>query len=232
MIRVRGAQERGHFDYGWLDTYHTFSFGDYVDARHMGFRGLRVLNEDRIRPNEGFPTHAHRDMEILTWIVEGALRHEDSMGNGSVLRAGEAQRMTAGKGVQHSEVNPSGTETCHLLQLWLLPERTGLLPSYQQKYFPVEERTDRLALIASRDARAGSLSIHSDVDVWAALLSEGTRVVHRPARGRHAWVQVVRGRVGLEGVELVAGSGAGVSGVSALEIRAREPAELLLLDLA
>ncbi len=232
MIRIRGAKERGHFDYGWLDTYHTFSFGDYVDSRHMGFRVLRVLNEDRILPGEGFPTHSHRDMEILTWIVSGALRHEDSMGNGSVLRAGEAQRMSAGKGVKHSEFNGSDSEPCHLLQVWILPERTGLLPSYQQKHFPSEERTDRLALIASRDARSGSLAIHQDVDVHAAIQSEGVRLVHRPSRGRHQWVQVMKGRMALEGLELPAGAGAAVSGESSLELRALERAEFLLFDMA
>jgi hypothetical protein len=232
MIRVRGAGQRGHFDYGWLDTYHSFSFGDYVDPRHMGFRAMRVLNEDRIQPGQGFPEHSHRDMEILTWIVAGTLRHEDSMGNGSILRAGEAQRMSAGKGVSHRELNPSTSEVCHLLQVWILPERTGYLPSYQQKHFALEERSDRLQLVASRDARSGSLAIHADVDVYAARLAQGGMLVHRPPRGRHAWLQVVCGRLTLAGTELAAGAGAAASDEPALEIRAKEPAEFLLFDLA
>lgn len=231
MLTVRKSEERGHFDHGWLDTYHTFSFGDYQDPRHMGFRALRVINEDFVKPDEGFGTHPHRDMEILTWILAGELQHKDSMGNGSVIRPGEAQRMTAGTGVTHSEFNPSKTRSVHLLQIWILPEAKGLAPGYEQKDFPAEERKNRLRLIASRDGRDGSVVIHQDARVFASLLDAGKAVEHAPASGRHAWIQVARGSVRVNGAALAAGDGAAASEESLLRIEAAENAEILLFDL-
>jgi quercetin 2,3-dioxygenase len=231
MITVRKSEERGHFDHGWLDTYHTFSFGDYQDPRHMGFRALRVINEDFVKPGEGFGTHPHRDMEILTWILVGELEHKDSMGNGSVIRPGEAQRMTAGTGVTHSEFNPSRENSVHLLQIWILPEAKNLAPGYEQRNFSPEERKNRLRLIASRDGRDGSVVMHQDSSVFAALLDAGQSVEHVPAPGRYAWIQVARGGVGVNGVALAAGDGAAASGESSLRIEAAKDSEILLFDL-
>src|SRR2546422_700996 len=231
MIRIRRSAERGHADHGWLDTYHTFSFAEYHDPRHMGFRHLRVLNEDRVQPGRGFPTHAHQDMEIITYVLEGALEHKDSLGNGSIIRPGDVQRMSAGTGVTHSEYNPSRTEPVHLLQIWILPERTGLPPSYEQRTFSEAERRGLLRLIASRNGRDGSVTIHQDADVYATLLEPRTEVVHRLRPGRHAWVQVARGAVGLDDQRLEAGDGATVSEESALRIAAAAPSEVLVFDL-
>ena len=232
MITVRPAAERGHFDHGWLDTYHTFSFASYHDPRHMGFRSLRVINEDRVQPGEGFGTHAHRDMEILTWVLEGALEHKDSMGNGSVIRPGDIQRMSAGTGVTHSEFNPSREGLVHLLQIWLLPSRRGLAPGYEEKRFPPQARRGGLCLLAARDGRDGAVSIHQDADLWTALLERGESVRHALAPGRSAWLHVARGAVSLNGVALGAGDGAAVSGEAALEITASTRAEVLVFDLA
>jgi len=232
MITVRPAAERGHFDHGWLDTYHTFSFASYHDPRHMGFRSLRVINEDRVRPAEGFGTHAHRDMEILTWVLEGALEHKDSMGNGSVIRPGDIQRMSAGTGVTHSEFNPSREELVHFLQIWLLSSERGLVPSYEEKRFPPEARRGGLCLIAARDGRDGAVTIHQDADVWTALLEPGETVRHPLELGRHAWLHVARGEVSVHGSTLRAGDGAAVSAEKALEISAPAPAEVLVFDLA
>ena len=212
MITVRRSSERGHFDHGWLDTRHTFSFADYRDPRHMGFRSLRVLNEDRVRPGQGFATHGHRDMEIVSVVLEGALSHRDSMGNGSVIRPGDVQRMTAGTGVRHSEFNPSPSEPVHFLQIWILPDREGLSPGYEQKHVPPEERRDRLRLLASPDGADGSLTVHQDARIYATALGPGAEVRHRIAPGRHAWVQVTGGALDLNGVPLEAGDGAAVSG--------------------
>ena len=231
MIAVRPAAERGHADHGWLDTRHTFSFASYHDPRHMGFRSLRVINEDRVQPAEGFGTHAHRDMEILTWVLEGALEHKDSMGNGSVIRPGDLQRMSAGTGVTHSEFNPSREAPVHFLQIWLLPRERGLPPGYEQKGFPQEARRGRLRLIAAGDGREGAVTIHQDADVWTALLQPGESVRHALAPGRYAWVHVARGAVSLNGSTLGAGDGAAVSDESALEITAAAGAEVLLFDL-
>ena len=231
MIAVRPAAERGHADHGWLDTRHTFSFASYHDPRHMGFRSLRVINEDRVQPAEGFGTHAHRDMEILTWVLEGALEHKDSMGNGSVIRPGDLQRMSAGTGVTHSEFNPSREAPVHFLQIWLLPRERGLPPGYEQKRFPQESRRGRLRLIAAGDGREGAVTIHQDADVWTALLQPGESLSHRLAPGRYAWVHVARGAVSLNGSTLGAGDGAAVSDESALEITAAAGAEVLLFDL-
>jgi quercetin 2,3-dioxygenase len=232
MITVRPATERGHFDHGWLDTSHTFSFASYHDPRHMGFRALRVINEDRVQPGEGFGTHAHRDMEILTWVLEGALEHKDSMGNGSVIRPGNIQRMSAGTGVTHSEFNPSSEAPVHFLQIWLLPSQRGLPPSYEEKRFPPEALRGRLALIAAGDGREGAVTIHQDADLWAVHLGPGESVSHDLKPGRHAWLQVARGAVTLSGMPLGAGDGAALTGEPAFEISAAAPAEVLLFDLA
>ena len=231
MITVRRAAERGQEDYGWLDTRHTFSFGEYHDARHMGFRTLRVINEDRVRPERGFGKHAHRDMEIVSYVLEGALAHEDSMGTGSVIQPGDVQRMTAGTGVTHSEWNHSKTESVHFLQIWILPERRGLQPSYEQKTLSPAELQDRLRLVASRDGRDGSLTIHQDAAIYAGRLGAGHEVEHLLGAHRHAWVQVARGAIDLNGTALATGDGAGVSDEARLALRAREDAEILVFDL-
>lgn len=232
MITVRPSDERGRFDHGWLDTRHTFSFGDYVDPQHMGFRQLRVLNEDRVRPGRGFPTHSHRDMEIISYVLDGALEHRDSLGNGSVIRPGELQRMSAGTGVTHSEYNPSASEPLHFLQIWILPERGGLPPSYQQQSFPEEERRGRARLIASADGREGSVRIRQDAEVFAGLLGGKETIRHSLAAGRHGWVQVARGAVELNGERLDSGDGAAISDEQDLTIEGKEPAEVLIFDLA
>ena len=232
MINVRRADERGHFNFGWLDTYHTFSFGDYYDPRHEGFRSLRVINEDRVHPGRGFPTHPHRDMEIITYILSGALEHRDSMGTGSVIRPGEVQRMSAGTGVTHSEANPSTTEPVHLLQIWLLPRERGIRPSYEQKAFAEREKRARLRLVASSDGRDGSVRIHQDAGLYAALLAPGEEVTHRLAPGRAAWVQVARGAVTVNGQPLGQSDGAAISDEAELLIAGVEPSEILLFDLA
>ncbi len=231
MIRVRQASQRGHFDHGWLDTFHTFSFADYYDPAHMGFRALRVINEDRVQPGEGFGMHGHRDMEIITYVLEGALQHRDSLGSGSVLRPGELQHMTAGTGIRHSEFNPSATEPVHLYQIWLLPERAGLTPRYDQRAFPEAQRQGQLRVVASRDGRDGSLEVHQDVDVFLASLDAGQRVTHTLNPGRHAWLQLLRGAVQLQDRKLTAGDGAAVSGEPGLTVATLEPAEVMLFDL-
>jgi quercetin 2,3-dioxygenase len=232
MIRVRRGSERGHFDHGWLDTYHTFSFARYYDPRQMGFRALRVINEDRVAPGRGFGTHPHEDMEIVTYVLDGALEHRDSLGTGSTIRPGELQRMTAGTGIRHSEFNPSEAEPVHLYQIWLLPEREGLEPSYEQRAFPEEERRNRLRLVASPDERDGSLTIRQDARLYLASLDGDREVSHEVAPGRHAWLQVLRGGVSMNGLALSAGDGAAVSDESDLTIKADGPSEVLLFDLA
>jgi redox-sensitive bicupin YhaK (pirin superfamily) len=231
MISIRRANDRGHFDFGWLKTFHTFSFADYYDPRFMGFRSLRVINEDWVQPGRGFGTHPHRDMEIITYVLEGALAHRDSMGNGSTIRPGEVQRMSAGTGVLHSERNESDGESVHLLQIWILPEREGVRPSYEQKMFDAGEKQGRLRLIASRDGSDGSVKINQDARLYAALLGAGERVEHRLAPERHAWLQVARGAVELNGHTLRQGDGAAVSREEALAIVGTEPSEVLLFDL-
>lgn len=232
MIKQRRAGERGHFDHGWLDTYHTFSFAGYYDPAQMGFRALRVINQDRVRPKEGFPTHPHRDMEIVTYVLEGALEHKDSMGNGGVIRPGEVQRMSAGTGLTHSEYNHSGSEPVHFLQIWIQPDASGFPPSYEQKLFDADERRGRLRLVASRAGREGSISYHTDTDLYATLLTPGQTVTHPLRPGRHAWLHVARGAVQMNGLELAAGDGAAVSGEPVLALAATGHAELLLFDLA
>ncbi|MBI3844912.1 MAG: pirin family protein [Planctomycetes bacterium] len=232
MIVKRPSSERGHAEHGWLDTYHTFSFADYYDPKHMGFRTLRVINEDFVEPGNGFPMHSHRDMEIVTFILEGALEHEDSMGNKSVIRPGDAQRMSAGTGVTHSESNPSKTERVHLLQIWIVPKKRGLEPSYEQKAFPESARRGQLRLLASPTGRDGAVTIQQDVELSTAILDHGQTVTHDLAAGRHAWLQVTRGGVDLNGMSLKAGDGAAVSDERSLQIRAADGAEVLLFDLA
>ena len=231
-VTVRPAGERGHGEHGWLDTRHSFSFADYFDPRHMGFRALRVINEDRVQAGTGFPTHGHRDMEIISYIIGGALEHRDSTGGHAVIRRGEVQRMTAGTGVRHSEGNPSRDEAVHFLQIWLLPEREGLTPGYEQKLFAEAEKRNRLCLLAAPGGEAGSLLIHQDVRVYAALLDAGAEVAQPLAPGRGAWVQVVSGALRVNGTPLAAGDGAALDGEAAVRIEAAEAAELLLFDLA
>jgi redox-sensitive bicupin YhaK (pirin superfamily) len=232
MINIRKAGDRGHANHGWLNTYHTFSFSSYQDPRHMSFRALRVMNEDWVAPGQGFGTHPHRDMEIVTYVLEGALEHKDSMGNGEVLRPGEFQRMSAGTGITHSEFNPSDSEPVHLYQIWLFPEQSGIKPSYEQKRFDGEQMHNQLRLVASPDAADGSLTIHQDARIFLAKLDANRDVVHQPADGRHAWLQVLRGSVSLNGQPLQTSDGAAVSNEPALEIRAKEDAEIMLFDLA
>ncbi len=232
MITIRRSHERGHFDHGWLNTYHTFSFDQYYDPRYMNFRTLRVINEDFVAAGRGFPKHGHRDMEIITYILEGALQHEDSMGNGSVIRPGDVQRMTAGTGVRHSEQNASDKERVHLLQIWILPHTVGLEPGYEQKAFSVDERRDNLRLIASEDGREGSVKVHQDVTLYASILSAGKELEHAMDERRYAWIQVARGAVSVNGEKADQGDGAIAVGESNLRIKAEADAELLLFDLA
>jgi len=232
MLTVRPSEERGGFDHGWLDTKHTFSFADYQDPRHMGFRALRVINEDVVAPGKGFGTHGHRDMEIITYVLDGELQHRDSMGNGSIIRPGDVQRMSAGTGVTHSEFNPSPGEKVHLLQIWILPERSGLQPGYEQRTFTADERRGRLRLVASRSARDGSLTVHQDADLFAALMSPGAELVHALRPKRHAWAQVARGALDVNGTEVAAGDGVALSDEPRVVLHAVQPTEILLFDLA
>jgi redox-sensitive bicupin YhaK (pirin superfamily) len=233
MIAVRKSSERGATNIGWLDSKHSFSFGDYYDPRHMGFRNLRVINEDKVAPGQGFGRHPHRDMEILSYVLEGTLGHKDSMGNGSVIKPGEVQRMSAGTGVHHSEMNADPKNPVHFLQIWLLPEKAGMPPGYEQKAFADDEKRGKLRLVASRDGREGSVTIHSDVSLYSAILSPGDRVEHSLARNRNAWVQVIRGSIELDGKELAAGDGAAISGEEKLALAGKQPgSEILLFDLA
>ena len=233
MIAIRRAEDRGHADHGWLDTRHTFSFADYYDPHFMGFSDLRVINEDRVRAGQGFDTHGHRDMEIVSYVLEGELAHQDSMGNGSVIRPGEVQRMTAGTGVLHSERNPSRERPVHFLQIWILPAERRLAPGYEQRAFPEAERRGRLRLVGSPDGRDGSVTIHQDVRLWTALLGDGERVRHDLAPGRAAWIQVARGELRADGERLRAGDGAAVTGVPGIDLvgHGAGPAEVLVFDL-
>lgn len=232
MITIRPSNQRGGGDYGWLNTRHSFSFDQYYDPKFMGFRSLRVINEDFVQPGHGFPMHPHRDMEIITYLLEGALEHNDSMGNGSIIRPGDGQRMSAGRGVRHSEANPSKTEAAHLLQIWIQPSERGLEPSYEQKEFPNEEKRGKLRLIAGPDGEDGSVTIHQDARLYVALLSPGQQVQHDLAPGRYAWLQVAKGVVELNGKPLSQGDGAAVSEESTLTIKGTQDAEVLLFDLA
>jgi len=231
MITIRKAKERGHADHGWLDTYHTFSFADYWDPRHMGWGPLRVINDDRVAPGTGFPTHAHRDMEIITYVLDGALEHRDSLGSGSVIRPGEVQRMSAGTGVRHSEYNASKSDPVHLLQIWIEPARTGIAPGYEQKAFAEPERRGRLRLIAAPDGRDGALTIHQDASVYTTTLARGERVEHVLGAGRLAWLHVARGALLLNGERLAQGDGAAIENERRIDLEALEDAEALLFDL-
>jgi redox-sensitive bicupin YhaK (pirin superfamily) len=232
MITVRPAAERGQTRLDWLDSRHSFSFGDYYDPAHNQFRSLRVLNDDRVAPGTGFGMHPHRDFEIVTYVVSGALEHKDSLGTGSVVRPGEVQRMSAGTGILHSEFNPSENEPVHLLQIWLTPERRGLTPGYEQKAFPEANRRGQWRLVASQSGRDGSMTIHQDAELFATILEAGETARQTLRPGRHGWLQVARGAVTLNGRALVAGDGAAISEESAVTVKATEAAELLLFDLA
>jgi redox-sensitive bicupin YhaK (pirin superfamily) len=231
MFQLRKALERGHFNHGWLDTYHTFSFSEYHDPAYMGFRVLRVMNEDRIAPGQGFGTHGHRDMEIVTYVLEGALEHKDSMGNGSVLRPGEFQHMSAGTGIRHSEFNPSDTEPVHLYQIWLLPRQGGLPPTYDQKHFPEEQKQGRWRLVASPDGADGSITIQQDTKIFLSNLSVNQTANHVLPPGRYAWLQLLRGRATSGGIDMTPGDGLAVSDELELIVTAEEPSELMLFEL-
>jgi len=232
MIQVRRAEERGRTRTEWLDSHHTFSFNRYYDPRYTGFRDLLVINEDFVAPGRGFGAHSHQDMEILSYVVSGELAHKDSTGTSSVIRPGEVQRMTAGTGVTHSEFNPSETKPTHFLQIWIQPEQEGLKPGYEQREFPAEERRGRLRLVASRDESDGSVTIHQDVKIYDALLAAGDKVSYRLDGSRHAWVQVIKGAVTVNGTPLQASDGAAVSEETTLSIKATKDAEIILFDLA
>jgi redox-sensitive bicupin YhaK (pirin superfamily) len=231
MITVRQNQDRGHANHGWLDSWHTFSFADYHDPRHMGFSVLRVINEDRVLPGEGFPTHPHRDMEIITYVLDGALEHRDSLGTGSVIRPGEVQRMSAGTGIRHSEFNHSKSEPVHFLQIWILPQASGIAPGYEQKNFAPEELDGRLRLVAAPDGRDGAVTIHQDALLYATRLGGNDSVTHALVPGRRAYAQVARGKVTVNGEQLSAGDGARIENESAVKLTANGSAEVLLFDL-
>ena len=232
MITLRKSEDRGHFDFGWLDTYHTFSFDQYFDPAHSHFRSLRVINEDRVAPGQGFPTHSHRDMEIITYILSGALEHRDSMGNGSVIRPGDVQRMSAGTGVSHSEFNPSESEAVHLLQIWIMPKARNLPSSYEEKAFAEDERRGRLRLVASEDGRDGSVTIQQDARLYAAILEPHAAVEHQFFEGRYGWAQIARGNVKLNDVAMNQGDGAAIRDEKIVRLVAEDNAEVLLFDLA
>lgn len=229
-LQIRAGNERGHTKIGWLDSYHTFSFGNYYDPNYMGFRSLRVINDDRVTPGAGFATHSHQDMEIITYVLEGAIEHKDSLGTGTVIYPGEAQRMSAGTGITHSEFNHSQTEPVHFLQIWIIPAQRGLPPSYEQRAFPLEERSGKLRLIAASDGREDAVTIHQDVDLYVSVLEPGEQVSHRLKPNRYAWLQVAKGEATLNGYALKQGDGAAVS-EEKLEVSTDVGAEILLFDL-
>ena len=228
---VRRSEDRGHADHGWLDSRHTFSFANYYDPDHMGFRSFRVINDDRVAGGRGFSTHSHRDMEIISYVVDGALEHEDSMGTSSIIRPGEVQRMRAGTGVTHSEYNHSATEPLRFLQIWVIPEERGLTPGYEQKFFG-DERRGKLRLVASRDGAEGSLQIQQDLAMFASVLEDGQSIAHELPEGRGAWLQIVRGTVSVDGVELAEGDGASFNGAHTINIKSLGDSELILFDIA
>ena len=232
MLTVRPAEQRGHAEHGWLDSHHSFSFADYHDPKHMGFRALRVINEDRVAPGKGFGTHPHRDMEIISYVLEGGLAHRDSIGTGSTIRPGDVQRMSAGSGVAHSEFNASSSEPVHFLQIWLVPTQRGIKPSYEQKTFSEAEKRGRLRTVASPDGRAGSVTIHTDVVLYSGLFGAGEAAELTLAPGRHAWVQLARGRARVNDTELDVGDGAALSEESRVRIEGIDGAEVLVFDLA
>ena len=232
MIIVRPAQERGNANFGWLDSKHTFSFGSYYDPNYMGFADLRVINEDKVQPGKGFGTHSHKDMEIISYVLEGELKHKDSIGNGSVIRPGDVQRMSAGTGIAHSEFNASNTDGVHFLQIWILPQTKGIQPSYEQKHFSVEDKQGKLKLVASPDGRDNSVTIHQDANLYVAVLNNGDRVNHSSDNNRSLWLQVTRGSVDINGKSLGTGDGAGITQETEIEIVATsDNTEVLLFDL-
>jgi redox-sensitive bicupin YhaK (pirin superfamily) len=232
MLTVRKAEDRGHANHGWLDTSHTFSFADYYDARYMGFGALRVINDDRVAPGSGFPPHGHRDMEIVTYVLEGALKHKDSMGNGSIINPGEVQRMSAGTGVTHSEYNASDEEPVHFLQIWILPRQSGLPSGYEQKYFSDDEKRGRLRLVASPTGADGSVRIQQDAQMFAALLEGGSKAVnHQIEKGRLGWLHVARGSAEVNGNALKTGDGVAIEGAEDVSIRSKDAGEILLFNL-
>ena len=231
MFQIRHAHERGHADHGWLESYHTFSFADYHDPAFMGFGPLRVINEDRVQPGQGFGTHSHRDMEIISYVLDGALAHKDSLGNGSAIRPGDVQRLSAGTGITHSEFNGSDEERVHFLQIWLHPERRGLTPSYEERRFPEQEKTDRLRLVASRDGREASVVVHQDLDLYATRLTEGSEVEHPTTPDRKVWIQVAHGTLDVNGQRLEAGDGMAITDEERIVMQATSPAEALLFDM-
>jgi quercetin 2,3-dioxygenase len=231
MITIRKANDRGHFNHGWLDTFHTFSFGDYQDRDYMGFRSLRVMNEDRVDPGQGFGMHPHRDMEIVTYVLEGELAHKDSMGNGSVIGVGDFQRMTAGSGIYHSEANPSNEKPVHLYQIWIKPDESGLEPSYEERRVGDAKSRNQLELVASQGGREGSLTIHQDADIYLGRLDTNAHLKHEVGNDRFVWLQVLRGAVTLNDEQVDTSDGAAVEEESLLEITATEPAEIMLLNL-
>ena len=232
MIKLRPAKERGHANHGWLDSYHTFSFADYQDPDYMGFRNLRVINEDRVQAAQGFGTHSHRDMEIISYVLEGQIEHKDSMGTGSIIKPGDVQRMSAGTGVTHSEFNPSKKELLHFLQIWILPEKTGLQPSYEQRSFNREDKLNKWCLVASKDTQSGAVKIHQDVNLYISLFDKDKKMEYPLKEGRHAWVQIAGGSVTINHVSLSAGDGAAISEEKLLAISGKTPSEILLFDLA
>lgn len=232
MVTIRRNNERGGGDYGWLKTRHTFSFNDYHDSKWMGFRSLRVINEDWVAPGGGFPTHPHRDMEIITYVLAGKLEHKDSLGTGSVILPGDGQRMSAGRGIRHSEANPSATEPVHLLQIWIQPDKSGREPGYEQKTFPEAEKRGKFRLIASNDGADGSVKIHQDAKLFVTLLAPGEEVTQQLSTKRHAWLQVAKGEIELNGQKLQQGDGAALSEEQNLKIKATKESEILLFDLA
>ena len=231
-VSIRPAEARGHANHGWLDSHHTFSFAHYYDPKHMGFGPLRVINEDRVQGGGGFGTHGHSDMEIISYVLDGALEHKDSIGTGSVIRPGDVQRMSAGTGVRHSEFNHSASEPVHFLQIWIEPEKNGLKPSYQEKYFDADEKRGKFLLIASRDGREGSITVHRDVNLYATILSSGQKLTHQVSEGRGVWLQVARGAVLFNGKVLKAGDGVAIDAAQTVELEGQDEAEVLLFDMA
>ncbi|HEY0194374.1 MAG TPA: pirin family protein [Kofleriaceae bacterium] len=232
MMNVRRASERGHANHGWLDSHHTFSFADYYDPAHMGFRSLRVINEDRVAPGQGFGRHAHKDMEIISYVLDGALEHKDSMGTGEVIKPGDVQRMSAGSGVQHSEFNASKQDPVHFLQIWIVPDQRNLPPSYEQRAFPAEAKAGVLRRVASPDGRDQSVTIHADATLYAGLFDRGQTAEHALAPGRHAWIHVVRGQAKVNGTQLSAGDAVSLSDEQAVAIEGIDASEVLVFDLA
>jgi redox-sensitive bicupin YhaK (pirin superfamily) len=232
MLKIRPAGERGHAEHGWLNSYHSFSFADYYDPAHMGFRSLRVINEDRVAPGQGFGRHSHRDMEIISYVLDGALEHKDSIGTGSIIRPGDVQRMSAGTGVAHSEYNASRSEAVHFLQIWLLPNQRGMAPSYEQQTFGPEQKQGRLRVVASPDGRDGSVTLHADASLYAGLFDAGESAELELAPGRQAWVQVARGNVRVNGQALQAGDGAAITSEARVRVEGMDGGEVLLFDLA